>query len=339
MNVFDELELTLRHGYNSEKLSEIKLKLTDYLKTCPEEEKNRCQREIDFLTELIKECVNVEKLRQQYTVFHDYIENYKKTGDVDLEYIEPFGNSYGVYVKIGKYVMELVFKPMDDPEKNEVRTRFYFHADRFKGFMIRKDSILPTYTNLRRKRRDYYPTSVGYDSWGDFIISCIKTVLHSPQVFLYMCQQSCPFNDDGTHKFKSWKTRAKVEIAHEENSVLIQGVKNGGIPIGNHIVGSNGSFRYFGKGDYVLKLTLDCLSFENPIRHTCYVNVDKYIRNLKEMKQWGRNMPYKKVNALLCEKIEVITYDMNKNPEERTFFPTNYEGNWVTFLEEKLCNA
>ena len=60
------------------------------------------------------------------------------------------------------------------------------------------------------------------------------------------------------------------------------------------------------------------------------------MRQLKEAKGWGRNLPYKKVDSVLSEKIEVITHDMDKDPEERSFYPVDYDGNWITFLEEKF---
>ena len=143
-------------------------------------------------------------------------------------------------------------------------------------------------------------------------------------------------NDDGTHKFKSWKTKAKVEVSYDANTGVIQGIKNGQIPSGTHIVGGNGSFRFFGKGDYVLKITLDCLAAEKPIKHDCFIDVDNFLRKLKDSKGWGRNLPYKKLNELLYEKVEVITYDMDKDPFERAFYPVEYGESWITFLEDKF---
>ncbi len=46
-------------------------------------------------------------------------------------------------------------------------------------------------------------------------------------IFLRMCRLSCPFNDDGSHKFKSWKNSAKVKITRAEDNPLVQGVKGG----------------------------------------------------------------------------------------------------------------
>lgn len=138
--------------------------------------------------------------------------------------------------------------------------------------------------------------------------------------------------------FKSWKTKAKVEVSYDANTGIIQGVKNGETPSGTHVVGGNGSFRFYEKGDYVLKVTLDCLAGEKPIKHDCFIDVDTYMRQLKETKEWGRNLPYKKVNELLKEKVEVITYDMDKEPFERTFYPIGYDGNWITYLKDKLKN-
>ena len=108
MNALEEFDQILKFGYNSEKLGDIKPKLDSYLLSCPEEEKAKCQRNIDLAEKLIAECKEVDKLRQQYNLFHDYVLENRKAEFVELEYIEPFGNSYGVYVEVGKYVMELV---------------------------------------------------------------------------------------------------------------------------------------------------------------------------------------------------------------------------------------
>lgn len=337
MNALEEFDQILRFGYNSKMLRDIKPKLESYLQFCPEEEKTKCKNDIELVDRLIAECKDLDNLRQQYDLFHDYVLENSHLGVIELEYIEPYGNSYGVDIKVDKFVMQLVYKPMNEAEKNEVRTKFYFDVDdSYKQFMIRKDAIPYEYANIQRKRRDYYPTSVGWDNWGNLIIDTIKTVAINPDAFLKMCQASCPFNSDGTHKYKSWKTRATVEIEYEANTGVIQGIKKGETPSGSHIVGGNGSYRFFDKGNYVLKITLDCLACEKPIKHDCFVNIDAFMRQLKESKGWGRNMPYRIVNAAINEKVEVITYDMDKDPVERDFHPIDYNGSWITFLKEKF---
>ena len=339
MNALEEFDQILKFGYNSEKLGDIKPKLDSYLLSCPEEEKAKCRRNIELAERLIAECKEVDKLRQQYNLFHDYVLENSKAEFVELEYIEPFGNSYGVYVKVGKYVMEIVYKPMEETKKNEIRIKFYFDVDgMYKPFMIRKESVPADYDMIQNKRRDYYFTSVRWDDWGDLAIKAIETVKNNPRKFLLMCESSCPYNDDGTHKFKSWKTKAKVEVSYDANTGIIQGVKNGETPSGTHVVGGNGSFRFYEKGNYTLKVTLDCLAGEKPIKHDCFIDADVFMRQLKEAKGWGRNLPYKKVNELLKEKVEVITYDMDKEPFERTFYPIGYDGNWITYLKDKLKN-
>ena len=337
MNALEEFDRILKFGYNSEKLRDIKPKLDSYLLSCSEEEKAKCQKYIELAERLIAEREEVDKLRQQYNLFHDYVLGNSKSALVELEYVKPYGNSYGVYVKVNRYVMEMVFKPVQEPKKNEIRTKFYFDVDGiYKPFMIRKDSVPADYGIIQNRRWDYYPTSVRWDNWGDLAIKAIDTVKNDPQRFLLMCDSSCPYNNDGTHKFKSWKTKAKVEVSYDANTGIIQGVKNGETPSGAHIIGGNGSFRFYAKGDYVLKVTLDSLAGEKPIKHDCFIDVDGFMRQLKETKGWGRNLPYKKVNELLCEKVEVITYDMDKDPFERAFYPVDYEGSWITFLEDKF---
>ena len=337
MNALEEFDQILRSGYNSEKLRDIKPKLDSYLLSCTEEEMVKCQKKIELAERLIAECKEVDKLRQQYTLFHDYVLANSKSEFVNLEYIEPYGDSYGVYIREDKYVMEIVYKPMEEPKKNENRIKFYFDVDGlYKPFMIRKESVPTDYDMIQNKRRDYYFISVRWDDWGDIAIKAIETVKNNPQKFLLMCESSCPYDVDGAHKYKSWKTKAKVEVCYNANTGVIQGIKKGESPSAAHIVGGNGSFRFYEKGDYVLKVTLDCLAGEKPIKHDCFIDIDAFMRQLKEAKGWGRNLPYKKVNELLKEKVGVITYDMDKDPFERTFHPLDYDGNWITYLEDKL---
>ena len=336
MTALEEFDRMLRFGYNSEKLSDIKPKLDSYLLSCPEEEKEKCQKNIELAERLIAECEEVDKLRQQYNLFHDYVLDNSQAGLVNLEYIEPYGKSYGVYIKVDNYVMELVFKPMDEPEKNEVRTRFYLDVDgSYKSFMIKKDAIPSKYSHILHRRKDYYPTSVRWDNWGMVIINVIKTVVSNPHDFLQMCQSSCPFYNDGTHKYKFWKNHAKLEITSEDNIYLEQGVKKNDIPRGNHVVGGNGSYVHFERVKYVLKYTVKCVSVEVPISYSHTVDVDGYLRELKERMGW-KNLRYELLNSKLPAEVEVVTYDMDKCYYEREFSPIEYNGSWVQLLKEAL---
>jgi len=330
MNVLEEFNFLLSYGIDTEQLQEIIPRIKEYLSECPEDEKEVCKMRLSNAEQLLEHHLQIK-------LIYDYVTNNQKCDEVELEYIEPFGNSYGVYIKVSNYVMELVYKPMDDPEKNEIRTKIFIDVSGlYKQFVLRKDIVKPEYINLQNKRRDYYPTHVSYHDWGETMIRFVKLVKRKPSNFLQMCQFSCPFHNDGTHKYKSWKTRAKVEITYEADAPLIQGIKKDTILIGSNIVGGNGSYRQFNKGNYVLKIVVDSLACEKPVRQDLYVDVDDYMRQLKEERGWGRNMPYNKVNSALTGKVEVITHDMNKDPEDRTFYPIEYDGNWINFLKEKL---
>ena len=337
MNTLEEFDLLLRRCFNINDLYDIKQKLENYLLSCPENEKDKCQMNIELANIYIDEHKENKQLNDQYNLLHDYVMNHRNSKLVELEFTKPYGNSYGVNIKVDKYIMELVFKPMDEPKKNEVRTKFYLEVNGlYKQFMIKKDLILSNYENLRQKYWDYYPTKTSLGNWGNLIIETIKAVEDKPQDFLLMCESSCPFNNNGTHKYKSWRTKAKVKVQRIEDTGIIQGIKNGETPPGAHIIGGNGSFRYNNKGDYYLKITIDCLAVEKPIKYDNYFNIDTFIRQLKEAEKWGRNLPYQKVNEPLNGKVEVITYDMDKDPFERDFHPVEYGGNWITFLEEKF---
>ncbi len=122
MNVFDELDKIFKRGYNSENLAAIKPKLENYLLACPEEERERCQKEINLVNRLIDECREIDKLRQQYELFYDYVENYPKDRNIELEYFEQDEKSYCVKVKKGNCDETLSYQPMDEPEENFILT-------------------------------------------------------------------------------------------------------------------------------------------------------------------------------------------------------------------------
>ena len=197
MNALEEFDRILHFGYNSEKLLAVKPKLESYLLTCPEEDKEKCKKTIKLAERLIAQCKEVDKLRQQYNLFHDFVLENKQLGPIELEYFEPYGNSFGVYVKVDKYVMEIVYKPMEEPEKNEIRTKFYLDVDDLhKPFMIKKEAKPSEYGFIQNKRRDYYPTSVRWENWGDVVNKAIKAVKDNPQRFLLMCESSCPYKSE-----------------------------------------------------------------------------------------------------------------------------------------------
>ena len=74
---------------------------------------------------------------------------------------------------------------------------------------------------------------------------------------------------------------------------------------------------------------------EKPCRHEYTYDVDKYIRELRE--RLGRTqLPYNLLNSKLENKIEVVTKDMDKELEDRVFYPVDYNENWIAFLEDKF---
>ena len=216
----------------------------------------------------------MEGFSDQYTRLRDFINSYDHQL-IKLEYIEPYGNSIGVDIYVERFVLEITFKPSEDVKQNEIRSKFFLNVNGFfKPFVLKKEFSQNGFENLKRFRRDYYIQSVTLSNWADTIIDAIKAVENETEKFLQICEQSCPFNKDGTHKYKSWKTFAKVEVSFVENTELVQGIKKDEFVAGSHVVGSNGSFRYWDKRTYVLKYTVDRLACEKPLKFTKEVDVD-----------------------------------------------------------------
>lgn len=277
----------------------------------------------------------MEGFSNQYTRLRDFINSYDHQL-IKLEYIEPYGNSIGVDIFVERFVLEITFKPSEDVNQNEIRSKFFLNVNGFfKPFVLKKEFSQNSFENLKRFRRDYYIQSVTLSNWADTIIDAIKAIENETEKFLQICEQSCPFNKDGTHKYKSWKTFAKVEVSFVENTELVQGIKKDEFVAGSHVVGGNGSFRYWDKRTYVLKYTVDRLACEKPLKFTKEVDADEYLRALKE-RVGRKNLPYELLNSKLNEKIEVITTEMDEEPEARTFYPVDYDHDWLKFLDESF---
>ena len=325
----------LKTNFDLAEHEQMKARVIAYEST-PDADKGLCRMYISTIERRIHDYHIAEALRQQYQKYQHLGNTNILNSDVVLELTEPFGNSFGIYVKVENYVMELCYKPEDEERKNEIRTKFYLDVNGlYKSFVLRKNMLNEKFQNIQKMRRNYYVEPVTYGNWADKMTEIINAVKQNTELFLQMCELSCPFKKDGRSKYKSWKTFAAVEITYDADTGLVQGIKNGERLPGSHVVGSNGSFRYFNKGKYVIKYTVDKMACEKPIKCEQFVDADEYLRGLKE-KMGYTNMPYQKLNAKLTEKVAVITYDTDKDPEERCFFPIDYDMNWKNYLIQKL---
>lgn len=252
-----------------------------------------------------------------------------------------YNNAYGKYpnliVDIEEYILDIWYKYYDDNSKDIIRINLYYKpksdSSRSLPFMIKRDHAFRDFPCFVKSRQDFHYFPVHYSEWADKMISLITTVIKNKGSFLELCKQSCPYNDNGTHKYKFWKNFAELEIKRVDNHELIQGIKGGKYPFGNHIVGGNGSFLSFNKGTYVLQITIRVLSCEKPIRnHKIIIDFDDYLRELMERLGY-KKMPYELLNSKLPKQLEVITYDMDKEANNRDFYPIDYNGSWQNLLQ------
>ena len=284
---------------------------------------------------------SIQQIKLQRNLLVKFAKEHANENDVAVEYYDSFGKYPCLSVAVGQFIFEMDYRPQDDPTKNEIRTKiFYIYIDkagyqRSKCFMIKRDAAPAECGVFAKVRSDYHVIPVTYSTWADKMMETVMAIRDNREQFLKLCKLSCPYNEDGSHRFKSWKSNAKVEIIRVEDNPLIQGLKGGETPTGAHVVGGCGSFRVFNKGDYGLRYTIEILSGEKPLRGVQkFVPFDQYLRAIRDKLGYSRSMPYKVLNAKLPERLEVITYDMDKDPEERDFVPVGYDGSWQVFLQE-----
>lgn len=282
-----------------------------------------------------------QQLKEQWELLQKYAEEHADEDGVRIEYLDAYGKYPCLQVTIDHFLFDMDYRSQEDVSKNEIRTRLYFlytdkiGCERLRSFMIKRGSAPSEYGVFARVRADYHFLPVTYSTWANEMIGAVKSIRRDNHCFLQMCRASCPFNADGSHKFKSWRNYAKVEIVREGDNPLVQGVKGGNTPSGAHVVGGNGSFRVFNRGDYGLQYTVERLAGEKPVRGCpTFVSFDEYLRALRDKLGYSRNMPRDLLNSKLPERLEVITYDMSKEPEDRDFVPVEYGGSWLKFLQE-----
>ena len=268
-----------------------------------------------------------------------FAEKHQYEEGVEVLYYDSFGKFPCLRVTAGQYIFEMDFRPHHDATRNEIRTCMYFTfgedmCQRTRRFMIKRETVPANLPVFARIRSNYHYLPVSLSNWAEEMISTVSAARSDPEVFLRMCRLSCPFNEDGSHKFKSWKNYAKVRITREENNPVVQGLKGGEVPSGGHVVGGNGSFRVYNKGEYGIEYTVERIAGEEPRRGIPhFVGADEYLRAL--MTRLGRKrMPYELLNSKLPQRLEVITYDMNLDPDQRVFVPVGYDESWQQFLEE-----
>lgn len=268
-----------------------------------------------------------------------FAEKHQYEEGVEVLYYDSFGKFPCLRVTFGQYIFEMDFRPQNDATRNEIRTCIYYASgedtlQRTRRFLIKRETVPSDLQVFARTRSNYHFLPVSLSDWAEEMISTVSVVRSNPAAFLRMCRLSCPFNEDGTHKFKSWKNFAKVRIIREENNPLVQGLKGGEVPSGSHVVGGNGSFRVFNKGEYGIEYMVERIAGEEPLRGAPrFVGADEYLRGL--MARLGRQrMPYDLLNSKLPQRLEVITYDMNLDPYQREFVPVGYDESWQKFLEE-----
>lgn len=280
----------------------------------------------------------MDDFRQQLIVLKNFINTWKKDELMKLDYIDLDGKYPSVDLLLDSYFVELVFRYYDDEVRNEIQTRFYLDTEKGSRQFVLKNGLLSNhFSDFLKFKGEHYSYGVTYSNWADSIIEFIKAVGNETDTFLQLIESSCPFYKDGTHKFKEWKSNAKVEISYVENNELIQGLKNGEMLSGSHVVGSNGSFFKWNPRTYVIKYTVDKMGCEKPLRHTYIYDADFFLREFKERLGYSK-MPYDFLNSKFQEKIEVVTKEMDKDPEARVFYPMEFNNDWIEFLKQKLSN-
>lgn len=314
----------LSHGYAKELLTEL-----DEIKNIPVSDKEKANDVRKYLVNVIEYHKKLQKIK-------DFGKQLPKDGNITAEYFHPYGKPYNhcIHINVEHFGVEMTFFDGSLGEKRYINTcLYYLTGDRSRPFVIVKGKCPDMFPSFQRIHKGSHSLEVKPDEWMDRMLGIAESIASHKDEFIRMCQDSCPFKEDGTHKYANWKTTAKLEISSVSENELLQGFKNGGTPSGCKFTGSNGSFVAFSQR-YVLRTTLKCLSGEVPVSdYVRDIDMDEYLRALRD-KLGKRQLPYGVLNSKLPQEIEVITTDMEEEPEDRIFKPCSYNGSWKMLLDE-----
>ena len=95
----------------------------------------------------------MEDFFNQFTRLKVFVNSYNHQL-IKVEYIEPFGNSIGVDIFVERFVLEITFKPSEDENHNEIRSKLFLNVNGyFKQFVLYKEFSQNSFENLKRFRR------------------------------------------------------------------------------------------------------------------------------------------------------------------------------------------
>lgn len=273
----------------------------------------------------------------------EFADSYPTNKSIKIQYCEHweiphFGRSFGIEVTIDDFNVFLEY--VQNRRYSQIMINFYHlfigqRGEDFKHIMLKKKYMSSWIEGNFRRIDNHYIYPVTTEQMPQAMRDIVHYIESNQTDFIAMCRKSSSYNENGTHKFKSWTTTATVQITSESNTGVVQGFKDGERPqFYNHYTGGNGSFRVWDKITYGIELNIACISDELPISQKIFIDADEYLRKKKEEFNIGRNMPYAKLNAFLTKEIRVITKDMNLDPRERQFFPMDYNLDWRKVIDE-----
>ena len=320
----NQKESGLTPGYAKELLNEL-----DMAENAPDFDEEKAKEVREYL-------VNVIEYHKKLNKIKNFGKQLPIGSGITAEYFHPYGKPYNhcIHINVEHFGVEMTFFDGSLGEKRYINTcLYYLTGDRSRPFVIGKGKCSDMFPSFQRIHKGSHSMEVKPDEWMDRMLGVAESIVSHKDEFVRMCQDSCPFKEDGTHKYDNWKTTAKLEISSVSENALLQGFKNGSTPSGCKFTGSNGSFVAFSQR-YVLRIKLKCLSGEKPISdYVRDIDADEYLRALRD-KLGKRQLPYGVLNSKLPQDVEVITTDMEEEPEDRVFNPCGYGGSWEILLNE-----
>ena len=155
MTIIDEIQETLQTHYTIERLQELLGRLKEY--DCSPENEYEKKHYEDYLQECIDKLRAGQDCVKQLQKLQKFVKTFFSDSKVNVDYEEPYGNSCGVIITVGQFVMEMTYKTPDEDKWNKVRTRFHLLVNgSYKDFVVRPSALIPALGLIGRPHGEYY---------------------------------------------------------------------------------------------------------------------------------------------------------------------------------------
>lgn len=274
------------------------------------------------------------------------MKTFSTNDNIQIQYLDSYGESFGLYVDIGSYAFYLEHKLNHSIRIDIVhKTKDKNDHEAVHSIFPKADDLKPLICDRLRFVKGAYIFNSTNDCLYKDIEGVVSNINKKFSTLILLFNNSTLRFPDGTMKVrrKSWKSPAIIKgIYQESNQDVIQEIKKSDQPTYDNmpgLFGSNGTYVGYEERSYLLKVIIirpgqdvfeplvDKINIEDFIR-------DYYLPKLQRQRM-SPNLRDEMNQILAKQKLEVITTNFDNDgavSADATYFPIGFNS-WDDYLK------